>query len=135
MTNFTGASFSFTSDQQQAIQVYSQCIQESGVSQSITNSLANTLGITVVHDAATTTKNNLTGAATSEATSGGPLQALGDLIAAPIDALLSPLNNLLDSFGLSGLSSYLQPLVGFVGSCSVCCCIIIIIVIIIMLVK
>lgn len=134
-TNLSGVKVNFTFDQEQAIQVYSKCIQESGVSASITNSLANTLGVTVINDVATTTKNNLTGNATSEATSGGPLQAVGDLISAPIDALLSPLNNLLDSFGLSSLSGYLQPLVGMAGASSVCCCVVIIIIVIVMLIK
>jgi len=126
LKDISGRSFKFTSNQEQAIQLYSQCIQASGVSNQITSTLTNLLDMKVKTDVANTATTALTAKAESEAIGGGLFQGIGEGLAKPIDALLSPLNNLLSGLGLSALSGAMAPLLGAVGSCSLCCCIIII---------
>lgn len=127
LTNLSGSSFNFTSNQDQAIQVYTNCVQSSGVANQITSSLANTLGLQVNNNVATTATTELKAESVSESTAGGIFQGLGDLIAAPINALLAPLNNLLSDLGLSSLSGALSGIIGLSSSSCLCICIIIII--------
>jgi len=131
LKDISGRNFKFTSNQEQAIQLFSKCVQSSGVSNKITNSLANALDLKVKADVKNTATNDFSSEATSESVGGGPIQAIGEALAKPIDALLSPLNNLLNDLGfgnaLSSLGSLAAPLVGICGSSSLCCCIIIVI--------
>jgi len=127
LKDISGRSFKFTSNQEQAIQLYSQCIQASGVSNQITSTLSNLLDLKVRTDVKNTATTNMTAKAESESVGGGLFQGIGEGLAAPIDALLAPLNNLLSGLGLGALSGALSPLIGLCGSCCACCCVLIII--------
>jgi len=129
LKDISGRSFKFTSNQEQAIQLYSQCIQASGVSNQITSTLSNLLDLKVRTDVKNTATTSMTAKAESEAVGGGLFQGIGEGLAAPIDALLSPLNNLLSGLGLGALSGALSPLIGLCGSSFVCCCILIVLII------
>jgi hypothetical protein len=130
LKDISGRSFKFTSNQEQAIQLYSQCIQASGVSNQITSTLTNLLDMKVRMDVKNTATTTQTAKAESESVGGGLFQGIGEGLAKPIEALLSPLNNLLSGLGLGALSGALTPLLGVAGASSICCCIIIIIILI-----
>jgi len=129
--DLSGRSFKLTSDQDQAVKLFSKCIQASGVSNQITSTLTNLLDIKVKTDVANTATTTQKAEATSESIGGGLFQGIGEGLAAPIDALLSPLNNLLSGLGLGALGGALTPLVGLCGTSSVCCCVLILVFLII----
>lgn len=125
--DLSGRSFKLTSNQDQAVKLFSKCIQASGVSNQITSTLTNLLDIKVKTDVANTATTTQKAEAVSESIGGGLFQGIGEGLAAPIDALLSPLNNLLSGLGLDALGGALTPLIGLCGASCVCCCVLIII--------
>lgn len=120
VSNLSGASFTFTVNQDQTAKVLLKSIQESGVASEVTSRLMTTLDVQVKNDIGTSTDTSQTSSGTSTAENSGPFESLGSLLTAPLNSLLS-------GFGLDGLSNSMGSFVTSCISCIICiCCLIII---------
>ncbi|ARF10249.1 hypothetical protein Hokovirus_1_128 [Hokovirus HKV1] len=108
-------------NQEQTAKIVLKSVQDSGVASEVTSRLMNILDVQVKNDVGSSSDTSQTSSGTSTAENDGPLESLGNLLTAPLDALLSGLG--LGSIGGAGAS---------IVYCSVSCCICICCIIILM---
>ncbi len=121
----SGGNITLTVNQDQAAKVYAQCIQDSKISNFVTQNIVDFLGIEVREDVSSDVTSILDAESYSEGLSQGPLGAVGGLVGGVLDTLLAPLNALFGNF--ASIWSVLGGVVGLASS--VCCCCIIIMII------
>lgn len=121
----SGGNITLTANQSQSSKVFAQCVQDTNISNFITQNIVDFLGVEVRENVKNDTTSILDAESYAEGLNQGPLSAVGNLVGGVLDTLLGPLNALFGDF--ASIWSVLGGVIGL--GCSLCCCCVILIII------